>query len=50
MRGDIGLDSGLLTVLFDQFPEALAAHAPAVHVDKQRLLVRPGDDARADVG
>ena len=48
MRRDIGLDSGLLAVLFNQFPEALAAHGLAVAVGKQPIRVfalqklRPG--------
>ena len=40
MGGDLLLDAGLLLIVFDEFPEALAAHPLAVHVDEEGLLVR----------
>ena len=37
MGSDVLLDARLLLIIFDQLPEALTAHALAVHVDKERL-------------
>ena len=39
MRGNIFLNLRLILIILDDLPETLAAHALAVHIDKQRLLV-----------
>ena len=50
VRRDVLVDLRLFLIVFDDLPEALAAHALTGDVDKQRLLRGRGDHFRADVG
>ena len=40
MWGVMFLDARLLLVVLNQLPEALPAHALAVHIDEQRRLIQ----------
>ena len=46
VRRDVLRDAGGLLIVLDDLPEALAAHALAVHVDEQRRFLRAEENER----